>query len=50
MAFSWNIFQAYNRMFIFENNVLNFENNVLNFEKSQKAQNAWAAAASYLQS
>ena len=30
MAFSWNIFQAYNRMFI-------FENNVLNFEKSQKA-------------
>ena len=26
MAFSWNIFQAYNRMFIFENNVFKFWN------------------------
>ena len=25
MAFSWNIFQAYNRMFIFENNVFKFQ-------------------------
>ena len=39
-AFSWNIFQAYNRMFIFEK-IKMFSN----FEKPQKAQNARAAAS-----
>ena len=43
MAFSWNIFQAYNRMFIFEKKKK--KKMFSNFEKPQKAQNARAAAA-----